>query len=100
MIKTYDMVKTYLKNLNLVFFVWNWKRNRTTVESLNKYPWYSLLYMLCFCSISHLKDALTKFGEITNNLEFARELQKSFLTLGQEVHIQSHIITVYWKLNK
>ncbi|KAK0133634.1 Caprin-1 [Merluccius polli] len=30
-------------------------------------------------------DALTKFGEIANNLEFARELQKSFLTLGQEV---------------
>uniref|UniRef100_A0A8C5C851 Cell cycle associated protein 1a n=1 Tax=Gadus morhua TaxID=8049 RepID=A0A8C5C851_GADMO len=30
-------------------------------------------------------DALTKFGEITNNLEFARELQKGFLTLGQEV---------------
>ncbi|KAK0133635.1 hypothetical protein N1851_030866 [Merluccius polli] len=41
-------------------------------------------------------DVLTKFGEIANNLEFARELQKSFLTLGQEVHVQLHIITVYW----
>ncbi|KAF7664622.1 hypothetical protein LDENG_00171410 [Lucifuga dentata] len=30
-------------------------------------------------------EALSKFQEITNNLEFARELQKSFLALGQEV---------------
>ncbi|KAM4631123.1 caprin-1a isoform 2-T2 [Polymixia lowei] len=30
-------------------------------------------------------DALTKFQEVNNNLEFARELQKCFLTLGQEV---------------
>ncbi|XP_042274793.1 caprin-1a isoform X1 [Thunnus albacares] len=30
-------------------------------------------------------EALTKYQEITNNLEFARELQKSFLALGQEV---------------
>lgn len=33
----------------------------------------------------HLKDALTKYQEVINNLEFARELQKSFVTLGQEV---------------
>ncbi|XP_029986844.1 caprin-1a isoform X3 [Sphaeramia orbicularis] len=30
-------------------------------------------------------EALAKYQEINNNLEFARELQKSFLTLGQEV---------------
>ncbi|XP_075877926.1 caprin-1a isoform X2 [Nelusetta ayraudi] len=30
-------------------------------------------------------EALSKFQEIVNNLEFARELQKSFLSLGQEV---------------
>uniref|UniRef100_A0A8C4NS01 Cell cycle associated protein 1a n=1 Tax=Dicentrarchus labrax TaxID=13489 RepID=A0A8C4NS01_DICLA len=30
-------------------------------------------------------EALTKYQEIINNLEFARELQKSFLALGQEV---------------
>ncbi|KAM4597081.1 caprin-1a isoform 3-T3 [Fundulus diaphanus] len=30
-------------------------------------------------------DALTKYQEIINNLDFARELQKSFLALGQEV---------------
>ncbi|XP_071762509.1 caprin-1a isoform X3 [Centroberyx gerrardi] len=30
-------------------------------------------------------EALSKFQEIMNNLEFARELQKSFLALGQEV---------------
>ncbi|KAM9861359.1 caprin-1a isoform 1-T1 [Aulostomus maculatus] len=30
-------------------------------------------------------EALSKYQEILNNLEFARELQKSFLTLGQEV---------------
>uniref|UniRef100_A0A8C5AJM4 Cell cycle associated protein 1a n=1 Tax=Gadus morhua TaxID=8049 RepID=A0A8C5AJM4_GADMO len=35
--------------------------------------------------VTDMNDALTKFGEITNNLEFARELQKGFLTLGQEV---------------
>lgn len=33
----------------------------------------------------HLKEALTKYQEVINNLEFARELQKSFVTLGQEV---------------
>uniref|UniRef100_A0A8C9YSX9 Cell cycle associated protein 1a n=1 Tax=Sander lucioperca TaxID=283035 RepID=A0A8C9YSX9_SANLU len=30
-------------------------------------------------------DALTKYQEIANNLDFARELQKSFLALGQEI---------------
>uniref|UniRef100_A0A6Q2YHD8 Cell cycle associated protein 1b n=1 Tax=Esox lucius TaxID=8010 RepID=A0A6Q2YHD8_ESOLU len=30
-------------------------------------------------------DALTKYQEVANNLEFARELQKSFLTLGQDI---------------
>uniref|UniRef100_A0A674E538 Caprin-1-like n=1 Tax=Salmo trutta TaxID=8032 RepID=A0A674E538_SALTR len=30
-------------------------------------------------------DALTKYQEVTNNLEFARELQKSFLSLGQDI---------------
>uniref|UniRef100_A0AAQ5X7R6 Cell cycle associated protein 1a n=1 Tax=Amphiprion ocellaris TaxID=80972 RepID=A0AAQ5X7R6_AMPOC len=30
-------------------------------------------------------EALSKYQEITNNLEFARELQKSFLALGQEI---------------
>uniref|UniRef100_G3PSL9 Cell cycle associated protein 1a n=1 Tax=Gasterosteus aculeatus aculeatus TaxID=481459 RepID=G3PSL9_GASAC len=30
-------------------------------------------------------DALTKYQEIANNLDFARELQKTFLSLGQEI---------------
>ncbi|XP_072236763.1 caprin-1a isoform X2 [Leuresthes tenuis] len=30
-------------------------------------------------------EALTKFQEINNNLDFARELQKNFLALGQEI---------------
>ncbi|KAG5849191.1 hypothetical protein ANANG_G00107360 [Anguilla anguilla] len=30
-------------------------------------------------------DALSKFQEVANNLEFARELQKSFLALGQDI---------------
>ncbi|XP_060924129.1 caprin-1a isoform X2 [Limanda limanda] len=30
-------------------------------------------------------DALTKYQEITYNLEFARELQKNFMALGQEI---------------
>uniref|UniRef100_A0A3Q1EIF2 Cell cycle associated protein 1a n=1 Tax=Acanthochromis polyacanthus TaxID=80966 RepID=A0A3Q1EIF2_9TELE len=30
-------------------------------------------------------EALSKYQEINNNLEFARELQKSFLALGQEI---------------
>lgn len=30
-------------------------------------------------------EALTKYQEVLNNLEFARELQKNFITLGQEV---------------
>ncbi|XP_024138578.1 caprin-1b isoform X2 [Oryzias melastigma] len=30
-------------------------------------------------------EALAKYQEITNNLEFARELQKTFITLGQDI---------------
>nr|XP_057943248.1 caprin-1b isoform X2 [Doryrhamphus excisus] len=30
-------------------------------------------------------EALSKYQEITNNLEFARELQKTFFTLGQDI---------------
>lgn len=35
-----------------------------------------------------LKDALSKYQEVVNNLEFARELQKSFLAMGQEVSLE------------
>lgn len=38
-----------------------------------------------FLSVLCMKEALAKYQEINNNLEFARELQKSFLALGQEV---------------
>lgn len=41
-----------------------------------------------FLSIMNLKEALAKYQEVVNNLEFARELQKSFLTLGQEVGLE------------
>uniref|UniRef100_A0A7N6AJ09 Cell cycle associated protein 1b n=1 Tax=Anabas testudineus TaxID=64144 RepID=A0A7N6AJ09_ANATE len=30
-------------------------------------------------------EALTKYQEVMNNLEFARELQKTFITLGQDI---------------
>lgn len=39
------------------------------------------------------KDALTKHQEVINNLEFARELQKSFVTLGQEAS------PIFWSLS-
>lgn len=38
-----------------------------------------------FSFLLFLKEALSKYQEIHNNLDFARELQKSFLALGQEV---------------
>lgn len=41
-----------------------------------------------------LKEALTKYQEVVNNLEFARELQKSFLSLGQEVSLQLKITSI------
>lgn len=31
------------------------------------------------------KDAVSKYQEVTNNLEFAKELQRSFMALSQDV---------------
>lgn len=42
-----------------------------------------------------LKEALTKYQEVINNLEFARELQKSFVTLGQEVSLMVQILSAW-----
>lgn len=47
---------------------------------------YQIIIIITFFTMN-LKEALTKFQEIVNNLEFARELQKSFLSLGQEVSL-------------
>lgn len=46
---------------------------------------YQIIIIIIFTM--NLKEALSKFQEIVNNLEFARELQKSFLSLGQEVSL-------------
>lgn len=43
---------------------------------------------LNFFPMIYLKDALTKYQEIINNLEFARDLQKGFMALGQEVSLE------------
>lgn len=50
-------------------------------------------YMFCSCADGlHLwsfwiffKDAVSKYQEVTNNLEFAKELQRSFMALSQDV---------------
>lgn len=43
------------------------------------------MFFLFVLLTMNVKEALSKFQEVVNNLEFARELQKSFLSLGQEV---------------
>lgn len=47
---------------------------------------YQIIIIIIIFTMN-LKEALSKFQEIVNNLEFARELQKSFLSLGQEVSL-------------
>lgn len=36
-------------------------------------------------AFSPFQEALSKYQEVMNNLEFARELQKTFVVLGQDV---------------
>lgn len=36
-------------------------------------------------AFSAFQEALSKYQEVMNNLEFARELQKTFVVLGQDV---------------
>lgn len=40
---------------------------------------------LLLCFVLFLKDAVSKYQEVTNNLEFAKELQRSFMALSQDV---------------
>lgn len=42
---------------------------------------FVLLVMGCL----FFKDAVSKYQEVTNNLEFAKELQRSFMALSQDV---------------
>lgn len=41
--------------------------------------------MAYFCVFFFFKDAVSKYQEVTNNLEFAKELQRSFMALSQDV---------------
>lgn len=51
-----------------------------------------------FCPpLMYLKEALSKYQEIIYNVEFARDLQKSFLAMGQEVrpsYYKCHILVI------
>lgn len=50
-----------------------------------KYVFCSMM-MVYFCVFFlFLKDAVSKYQEVTNNLEFAKELQRSFMALSQDV---------------
>lgn len=55
--------------------------------------WEFFCWKYVFCSICDglllcflfFKDAVSKYQEVTNNLEFAKELQRSFMALSQDV---------------
>ena len=44
-----------------------------------------MIFLMIPKSVFSLKEALAKYQEIAHNLEFARELQKNFIALGQDV---------------
>lgn len=50
---------------------------------------YFVLFVVvyfCVCVFFFFfKDAVSKYQEVTNNLEFAKELQRSFMALSQDV---------------
>lgn len=49
--------------------------------------YFFLFVMVYFCGVLlvFFKDAVSKYQEVTNNLEFAKELQRSFMALSQDV---------------
>lgn len=53
--------------------------------------YFFLFVMVYFCGVlwfflfCFFKDAVSKYQEVTNNLEFAKELQRSFMALSQDV---------------
>lgn len=50
------------------------------------------MHLLCSkCCFYFVKDAVSKYQEVTNNLEFAKELQRSFMALSQDVS-KGHVI--------
>ena len=42
-------------------------------------------FLIKVCSDLSFQDAVSKYQEVTNNLEFAKELQRSFMALSQDV---------------
>lgn len=42
-------------------------------------------------SVLLFQDAVSKYQEVTNNLEFAKELQRSFMALSQDVSRRQYI---------
>jgi len=47
--------------------------------------YFVLFVIVYFCGSVFFKDAVSKYQEVTNNLEFAKELQRSFMALSQDV---------------
>lgn len=41
------------------------------------------------------QEALSKYQEIMNNLEFAKELQKTFIALGQDVRMDAVVLKLF-----
>jgi hypothetical protein len=44
-----------------------------------------VVFLITVCSDLSFQDAVSKYQEVTNNLEFAKELQRSFMALSQDV---------------
>ena len=60
-------------------------------DALLSFGLVSLLLMLSLCCMLYLQDAIKKYDGVVQNLEFARDLQKQFISISAEVcwHILS-----------
>lgn len=77
----------FVQDINVVFFAFKLSTIYNTSIWLYISIHLSIYFILFIFFTMNLKEALSKFQEVVNNLEFARELQKSFLSLGQEVSL-------------
>lgn len=73
----------------LLFFFW--LQILCLLFLIRKLTLWFLMFPVKLGSVLLFQDAVSKYQEVTNNLEFAKELQRSFMALSQDVSRRQYI---------
>lgn len=82
----------------------HFRTKKMGIYLLEVYVLFLCCWFIFVVFLDFFKDAVSKYQEVTNNLEFAKELQRSFMALSQDVSkdqalpcgLSTHLKLFHW----